>query len=51
MTLSRMPLVLIMAGALAFFLGYRTLGLILCAVGGLLFALGRGKGGAGADES
>ena len=40
---SKLPLILVMAGGIAFALGRRTLGLILSGVGALMFAL-RSKG-------
>lgn len=40
---SKLPLLLVMAGALCFALGRRTLGLVLSGIGGILFALGAGS--------
>jgi hypothetical protein len=37
---SKLPLLVVMAGGLCFALGYKTLGLILTGVGGMLFVWG-----------
>ena len=50
---SKTPLILIMAGGLAFALGYRIVGLVLVGLGGALFAIGFGGSRAsqgGVDE-
>lgn len=39
---SKLPLLVIMAGGIAFALGHRTLGLILSGVGAMLYVLGSG---------
>lgn len=46
---SKLPLLVIMAGGIAFALGHRTLGLILSGVGAMLYVLG--AGGSSSSES